>query len=261
MIKSTRRKTFMSTEKELLVTEGESATSVTKLADVKVKTKDIFREKFETLNTANSVLLIGHVEDNPVYTHSKNAEKFYEITLKVKRNNQKKESFDLLDVVISDYIVEDVMGLEKKTIVVVGELRSRYNDDNRLCVQVFAENVEIVHDNTMHRNIVYVTTGLSKKPIQRLTPSRKMNIADLFLRKEMPHGINYYFPAIAWRRNAIFSGRLTENDTVTIFGRLQSRDYVKKTSEKENKPDIRTLHEISIIRIELTHVDKKDIEK
>lgn len=239
----------MSTEKDLITPEKESAI---KLADKKVKTKDIFREKFKTLNTTDGVLLIGQVEDTPVYTHSKNAEKFYEINLKVERNSQKKESFDLLDVVISDYIVEDVMGLENKTIVVMGELRSRYNDDNRLCVQVFAENAEIVPDDTVHRNVVYITTGLSKKPVQRLTPSRKMNIADLFLKKEMPHGINYYFPAIAWRRNAIFSGRLTENDTVNIFGRLQSRDYVKKTTEKGETPDIRTIHEISIIRIELT---------
>lgn len=248
-------KVNMSTEKELIITEGESAMAEIKSTVTKSKKGNLFREKYELLKQSrDGVLFIGQVDDNPVFSHQKNAENFYDVSLKVKRTNSEKETFDFLNAVISDYIVEDVDGLKGKTIVVAGELRSRYDEDKRLCVQIFAENVEIVKDTTAHRNIVYVNARLSKDPVPRKTPRRKMDITDLFLKKETPHGVNYYFPAIAWRRNAVFSGRLHADNMVSIFGRLQSRDYVKKDSPT----DKRTVHEISITQIELIPTAKNE---
>ena len=311
----------MSTEKELHVTEGDSATATY----VKPNKKNIFKERYELFEQkkGNAALVVGRVLDKPVFNHKKNAETFYEVSLRVNRDNSKKDSFDILDVIISDYIVEDIEALVGKTLVVSGELRSMYNicttgdkgirgnkkidlvteqkraknknkarnqentelqkeldmngvqkdfetgmkmtdkyaDKNRLCIHVFAESVEIVKDSFNHANYIKLNAVLSKDPVKRRTPSKKMDIADLFLKRNAGRGINYYFPSIAWRRNAIFSERLQRGDEVYIVGRLQSRQYVKKVTEQGERPDRRTVHEISIVSIELVSKVSRESDK
>jgi single-stranded DNA-binding protein len=58
-----------------------------------------------------------------------------------------------------------------------------------------------------------------------------------------------YIPCIAWGRNARFVKNLEVGSKVTIVGRIQSREYVKKISETETEQ--RIAYEVSVSKIEV----------
>ena len=57
-----------------------------------------------------------------------------------------------------------------------------------------------------------------------------------------------YIPCICWGRNARFASTFEVGTHVQIWGRIQSRDYVKKLSETQVEQ--RTAYEVSVSKIE-----------
>ena len=55
---------------------------------------------------------------------------------------------------------------------------------------------------------------------------------------------------ICWGRNARFISELKVGKKLQIWGRIQSREYVKKLYKTES--EVRTVYEVSVSRLELT---------
>ena len=62
------------------------------------------------------------------------------------------------------------------------------------------------------------------------------------------YGKSDYIPVIAWSRNARFCASLPVGTHIRIYGRIQSREYQKKTTEGTV---IKTAYEISASKLEL----------
>jgi single-stranded DNA-binding protein len=86
-----------------------------------------------------------------------------------------------------------------------------------------------------------------KSPLYRTTPFGR-EITDILLAVNRAYGKSDYIPCIAWGRNARFSEKLKVGDRIKIWGRVQSREYQKKTHNGEvlNK----VAYEVSISKME-----------
>ena len=84
--------------------------------------------------------------------------------------------------------------------------------------------------------------------LQRKTPLGR-EIADLLVAVNRSYGKSDYIPCICWGRNARYASGFEVGAHVQIWGRIQSRDYVKKLDETQVEQ--RTAYEVSVSKIEL----------
>ncbi len=70
-----------------------------------------------------------------------------------------------------------------------------------------------------------------------------------------PYGKSDYIPCIAWGRNARFASTFEVGGKIQIWGRVQSRDYVKKISEDEVEKHV--AYEVSVSKLEV-HSHEQD---
>ena len=72
--------------------------------------------------------------------------------------------------------------------------------------------------------------------------------ADLLIAVNRSYGKSDYIPCICWGRNARFASGFEVGGHVEIWGRIQSREYVKKISE--NMTEKRVAYEVSVSKVE-----------
>ena len=95
-------------------------------------------------------------------------------------------------------------------------------------------------------NEVKLIGYLCKQPTYRL-PFRKGNYR-LLIAVNRTYNKSDYIPCIAWDRNAKYSSYLNVGDKVNISGRIQSREYQKKSAKTSRG---KTAYEVSISKISL----------
>ena len=117
------------------------------------------------------------------------------------------------------------------------------------CFSVFAREVEFVEDDdeNMKSNAIFLDGYICKPPVYRKTPLGR-EIADLLIAVNRPYGKSDYIPCICWGRNARYASAFQVGGHVLIWGRIQSREYVKKISEEETQK--RIAYEISVSKLE-----------
>ena len=71
----------------------------------------------------------------------------------------------------------------------------------------------------------------------------------MLLAVNRPYGKSDYIPCICWGRNARFASNFQVGTRCAIWGRIQSREYVKKISEEEMEK--RIAFEVSVSKLEL----------
>ena len=133
-----------------------------------------------------------------------------------------------------------------------GQFRS-YNrheeKKNRLVLSVFAREVEFLDEEVENAktNQIFLDGYICKPPVYRKTPLGR-EIADLLLAVNRPYGKSDYIPCICWGRNARYATTFEIGSHVSVIGRIQSREYVKKLSEDE--AERRIAYEVSVCKIE-----------
>ena len=198
----------------------------------------------------NQVVIKGTIVSGFTYSHEILGEGFYMMDVDVKRLSG---SSDILPVMISERLInvdEDYRGC---MVSVTGQFRSynRHEENrNRLILSVFARELEFVeHIGASSRsNAVYLDGFICKEPIYRKTPLGR-EIADLLIAVNRPYGKSDYIPCICWGRNARFASNFTVGSRCAIWGRIQSREYIKKISEEEVIR--RVAYEVSVSKLEL----------
>ena len=192
----------------------------------------------------NKVFLSGKVESLPIFSHESFGEAFYDVMLSVPRLSNHTDS---IPVTVSEKLLGNNFEIGK-TVSIKGQFRS-YNKledgKSKLMLTVFVR--EVVEGNeTMNPNIIELVGFVCKAPTYRTTPFKR-EICDVLVAVNRSYNKSDYLPCIAWGRNARFVKELEVGKKIAIVGRIQSREYQKKTETGEilNK----TAYEISINKI------------
>lgn len=197
----------------------------------------------------NRVTIVGEVVSEFEFSHEVYGEGFYTLNISV---NRLSDSVDIIPLMISERLVDVTEDLRGVIIEASGQFRS-YNrheeNKNRLMLSIFVRELQL-YDNYEEENStnqIFLDGYICKPAIYRRTPLGR-EIADVLIAVNRPYGKSDYIPCIAWGRNARFAAGFEVGSHIQIYGRIQSREYVKKISEDECKR--RTAYEVSVSKIE-----------
>ena len=175
----------------------------------------------------NQVVIMGEIVSDFSFSHEIFGEGFYMVEVKVERLS---DSSDIIPLMVSERLIDVKADYRGQLIMVTGQFRSYNRHEerkNRLVLSVFAREIE---------------------PVYRKTPLGR-EIADLLLAVNRPYGKSDYIPCICWGRNARYANHFHVGTRCEIFGRIQSREYMKKLSEEQAEK--RIAYEVSVSKLEL----------
>jgi primosomal replication protein N len=193
--------------------------------------------------STNSVSIAGKLEDLSL-SHKIFGEAFYTFYLECGRLSEKA---DILPVTISERLLMRHPLSEGCEVCVKGQLRS-YNKlvdgKVRLYLTIFAREIE---EKTLQVNEIELTGFVCKPPVYRITPFGR-EITDMLVAVNRAYNKSDYIPCIVWGRNARYAADFTVGDKISVFGRVQSREYEKvlETGEKVS----RIAYEVSVSRLQ-----------
>lgn len=197
----------------------------------------------------NQVTIMGEVASEFTFSHEVFGEGFYIVEVLVRRLSN---SDDRIPLMISERLIDVTQDYRGEYIMVSGQFRS-YNKHeehkNHLVLSVFVREVAFVEEEMdgAKTNNIMLDGYICKQPIYRKTPLGR-EIADLLLAVNRPYGKSDYIPCICWGRNARYASNFEVGEHVQIFGRIQSREYVKKLTETETEK--RIAYEVSVSKLE-----------
>ena len=198
----------------------------------------------------NQVTISGEIVSEFKFSHELYGEKFYLVDVEIPRLSG---SSDKIPVMVSERLVDieqDFVGVKIK---VEGQFRS-YNHHgekkNRLLLSVFAREIELIDEIEKNEksNQIYLDGYICKEPIYRKTPLGR-EIADILIAVNRPYGKSDYIPCICWGRNARFASGFEVGTRCAVFGRIQSREYMKKISEEQSEKKV--AYEVSVNKVEV----------
>ena len=197
----------------------------------------------------NRVTIIGEVVSEFEFSHEVYGEGFYTLNFSV---NRLSNSVDVIPLMVSERLVDVTEDLRGVIVEASGQFRS-YNrheeTKNRLVLSIFVRELQFIDDYAEENstNQIFLDGYICKPAIYRRTPLGR-EIADILIAVNRPYGKSDYIPCIAWGRNARFAAGFEVGSHIQIYGRLQSREYVKKLSEVECEK--RVAYEVSVSKIE-----------
>ena len=198
----------------------------------------------------NQVVIMGEIVSDFSFSHEIFGEGFYMVDVKVERLS---DSNDMIPVMVSERLIDVTSDYRGQNIMVSGQCRSYSRHEerkNKLVLSVFAREIEFVDETPegSKTNQIYLDGYICKEPIYRKTPLGR-EIADLLLAVNRPYGKSDYIPCICWGRNARYANNFHVGTRCEIWGRIQSREYMKKLSE--DQVEKRVAYEVSVSKLEL----------
>ncbi len=198
----------------------------------------------------NQVTIMGEIVSDFSYSHEIFGEGFYLVDVSVKRLS---ESYDVIPLMVSERLIDVNADYKGRNICVNGQFRSYNRHEerkNRLVLSVFAREIFFVDEveESAKSNQIYLDGYICKEPIYRKTPLGR-EIADVLLAVNRPYGKSDYIPCICWGRNARYANQFKVGERCAIWGRIQSREYMKKLSDTEVEK--RVAFEVSVSKLEL----------
>ena len=198
----------------------------------------------------NQVTIMGEIVSDFSYSHEIFGEGFYLVDIRVKRLS---ESYDEIPLMVSERLLDVKADYKGMYVSVNGQFRSYNRHEerkNRLVLSVFAREIAFVDEveESAKSNQIYLDGYICKEPIYRKTPLGR-EIADVLLAVNRPYGKSDYIPCICWGRNARYANQFKVGERCAIWGRIQSREYMKKLSETEIEK--RVAFEVSVSKLEL----------
>ncbi len=198
----------------------------------------------------NQVVIMGEIVSDFAFSHEIFGEGFYMVDVRVERLS---DSIDIIPLMVSERLI-DVNGDYKGMYIVVnGQFRSYNRHEerkNKLVLSVFAREIDFVDEigENTKSNQIYLDGYICKEPVYRKTPLGR-EIADLLLAVNRPYGKSDYIPCICWGRNARFASNFEVGARCAVWGRIQSREYMKKISDEQLEK--RVAYEVSVSKLEL----------
>lgn len=197
----------------------------------------------------NQVQIMGEIISDFSFSHEVYGEGFYMMNISVKRLS---DSYDIIPVMISERLIDITQDYKGEMIQIFGQFRS-YNrheeKKNRLVLSIFAREISFVEEENdkIKSNQIFLDGYICKNPVYRRTPLGR-EIADMLLAVNRPYGKSDYIPCICWGRNARFASGFEVGGHVQIWGRIQSREYVKRL--EDDTAQKRVAYEVSVSKLE-----------
>lgn len=197
----------------------------------------------------NQVSIVGEVVSEFTFSHEVFGEGFYMLNVSVRRLS---DSCDVIPLMISERLIDVNGDYRGEYIRAAGQFRS-YNrheeKKNRLVLSVFVRELEFIDEEVENAktNQIFLDGFICKMPVYRKTPLGR-EIADILLAVNRPYGKSDYIPCICWGRNARFASGFEVGGHTQIWGRIQSREYMKKIDEEESER--RVAYEVSVSKLE-----------
>lgn len=197
----------------------------------------------------NQVSIMGKIVSGFTFSHEVFGEGFYMVDISVQRLS---DSSDIIPVMISERLIDVTQDYEGEYIQIFGQFRSynRHEEKrNKLVLSVFAREVSFVEDecDKVKSNQIFLDGYICKTPVYRRTPLGR-EIADMLLAVNRPYGKSDYIPCICWGRNARFTSGFEVGGHVQVWGRIQSREYVKRL--EDDSTEKRVAYEVSVSKLE-----------
>lgn len=198
----------------------------------------------------NKVTVAGEMCSDLEFSHMIYGERFYKFKLRIPRLS---ENYDVINITVSERFFVETEPAYGDLLYIEGQFRS-YNNftdvGNRLILTVFVKEIRHIEsvDDYLNPNQIYLDGFICKLPVYRTTPFQR-EIADILLAVNRFYGKSDYIPCIAWGRNAKFAERLNVGTHIKLWGRIQSREYQKRTDDESFI--IKTAYEVSVSKMEL----------
>ena len=206
----------------------------------------------------NQVSIVGEVVSDFTFSHEVFGEGFYMLNVSVKRLS---DSCDIIPLMISERLIDVNADYRGAYIRAAGQFRS-YNrheeKKNRLVLSVFVRELEFTDEEVENAktNQIFLDGYICKPPVYRKTPLGR-EIADILLAVNRPYGKSDYIPCICWGRNARYAEHFKVGERCAIWGRIQSREYMKKLDEENVEK--RVAFEVSVSKLELLEEARESI--
>lgn len=195
----------------------------------------------------NQVEIMGEVVSDFEFNHEVYGEGFYKSELAVIRNSGYS---DYIPIVVSERLLDVNADWRGQWLKINGTFRSfnKHTDTgSHLILLVFATDIEVL-DVFSPTNEIYLDGYICKEPVYRKTPYGR-EITDVLVAVNRGYGKSDYIPCILWGRNARFGATFEVGTNVKLWGRVQSREYVKKISDTETEQ--RVAYEVSVSKVEI----------
>ncbi|MED9904332.1 MAG: single-stranded DNA-binding protein [Lachnospiraceae bacterium] len=203
----------------------------------------------------NQVTMMGEIVSGFTYSHEIFGEGFYMVDVKVQRLS---DSYDIIPMMVSERLIDVSADYRGYQVEVNGQFRSYNRHEerkNRLVLSVFAREIIFVEEieESARTNQIFLDGYICKPPIYRKTPLGR-EIADLLLAVNRPYGKSDYIPCICWGRNARFASGFEVGERCSVWGRIQSREYMKKVDDEQVEK--RVAYEVSVSKLELSREEE-----
>ncbi|MFR7719223.1 MAG: single-stranded DNA-binding protein [Lachnospiraceae bacterium] len=193
----------------------------------------------------NQVSIMGKIISGFTFSHEVFGEGFYMMDVSVQRLS---DSSDVVPVMVSERLIDVTQDYDGEYIQIYGQFRS-YNrheeKKNRLVLSVFAREVNFVEEEGDKVKSNQIPRRLHlQDAVYRRTPLEEKWI---WLAVNRPYGKSTTF-RIAKKKCEIYR-RVEVGGHVQVWGRIQSREYVKKLDEETTEK--RIAYEVSVSKLEL----------
>lgn len=197
----------------------------------------------------NVAIVSGIISSIFTFSHEVLGEKFYSFYISSNRLSGKP---DIIPVIISELLINVNSDFTGKPVTIKGQFRShnlKEEEKSRLVLSLFAREITFTDNAEFDINDVFLNGYICKKPVLRKTRKEERDVADILLAVNRPYGKSDYIPCICWGRSAMFADSLSVGSKITLWGRIQSREYGKRIDENYER---RTAYEISAKRLSLS---------
>ncbi len=209
-------------------------------------------ESTDTAITSNSITVCGKIAGRFELSHQVYGESFYSFYIENKRLS---DTTDILPIIISERLLADENFGAGDCVTINGQIRSYNSNDGiktHLVLSIFVKSIFKAANEEDITNSVMLDGFICKAPVYRTTPFGR-EIADVLLAVNRAYGKSDYIPVICWGRNAKFVSTLPVGENITIYGRMQSRDYQKRLENGESIT--KTAYEVSASKLQLNSVN------
>lgn len=206
----------------------------------------------------NLATVRGVVDEEFAYSHETAWKKFYKTRLRVKRQSGVN---DFVPILVAEHLQGDLLAtpMKGKWVEIKGEFRSYNTYDPKegrfhLELFVFVTSLYVYEngnefENAADVNTIYLDGVICKPPVFRTTPFGRQ-ITDLMVVVDRRYNKASYIPCITWGRTAMYANTLSVGQRVKVYGRIQSREYLKRLSLEFDAVETRTAYEVSVGRLQ-----------
>lgn len=168
----------------------------------------------------NKIRLSG-TATTPELSHDYMGERFYKFYILVARRSG---TIDTLPCIIPELYVSQIA----EQIEVTGGIRTRnvMGEDEKSHLEIIVFVNSVSEYPGYDGNEFEADATICKQPIYRKTPLER-EVADVLLATNRNHGRSDYIPSLFWGRSAVRVSDMQIGERVKVYGRLQSREYLK----------------------------------